>query len=478
MTQQAEYAERIPSKHLPPVPYRDLPEPKGVKSVFGASIILTALGIGSGETVLWPSITAQVGLILMWAALLSFITQTFVNMEIERYTIATGETAITGFTRLWKPWGSVFAGIAIITHIFPGWATGSATLLTFTIGGGNATYIAIAGLIAIGVALSLSPVVYQAVEKAETVMVAGIAIFLVLILFLGTTGEAWGALASGFGQVGQFPEMSAVGGAAALFGAIAFAGVGGTGNLAQSNWIRDKGLGMGHYAPRIVSPITGKDEAASGIGTTFPPTEENLRRWRGWWKIANVEQFITFFALGFITLTIMCVMAYATVFGQELPDEDFAFLAAEGRILGERVGDWFKIGFWGAITLALFSTQLAVLDYTGRMVADNLKVSWLRNNDRITESRIYYTVLWLVIASATVVLLSGLEEPLILLLISAVSGGITMTIYSVLLIIMNRKFLPEGVRLTGYRVAIMVWAVLFYGTFGVIVAFEEIGALF
>ncbi|MGH8882847.1 MAG: Nramp family divalent metal transporter, partial [Stackebrandtia sp.] len=187
---------------------------------------------------LWPSITSQVGLILMWAALLSFLTQTFVNMEIERYTIATGETAITGFTRMWKPWGSIFALVAIITHIFPGWATGSATLLTFTLGGGNATYIAIAGLVAIGVALSLSPVVYQAVEKAEAVMVAGIAIFLVLVLFLGTTGEAWGAFATGFGNVGRFPELSAVGGAAALFGAIAFAGVGGTGNLAQSNWIR------------------------------------------------------------------------------------------------------------------------------------------------------------------------------------------------------------------------------------------------
>jgi hypothetical protein len=33
------------------------------------------------------------------------LTQFFINMEIERYTLATGETAITGFSRFWKPWG-------------------------------------------------------------------------------------------------------------------------------------------------------------------------------------------------------------------------------------------------------------------------------------------------------------------------------------------------------------------------------------
>nr|WP_308196706.1 hypothetical protein [Saccharopolyspora erythraea] len=31
----------------------------------------------------------------MWAALLGLVTQYFLNMEIERYTLATGETAIT-----------------------------------------------------------------------------------------------------------------------------------------------------------------------------------------------------------------------------------------------------------------------------------------------------------------------------------------------------------------------------------------------
>jgi hypothetical protein len=58
---------------------------------------------------------------------------------------------------------------------------------------------------------------------------------------------------------GQFPgELED----ALILGAFAFAGAGGTNNLVQSNWIRDKGFGMGRHAPRIVSPITGEEEAA------------------------------------------------------------------------------------------------------------------------------------------------------------------------------------------------------------------------
>jgi len=33
------------------------------------------------------------------------VTQFFINMEIERYTLATGETALTGFSRYWRHWG-------------------------------------------------------------------------------------------------------------------------------------------------------------------------------------------------------------------------------------------------------------------------------------------------------------------------------------------------------------------------------------
>ena len=52
--------------------------------------------------------TATVGTGFLWAAVLSVTVQYFLNMEIERYTLATGETAVSGFVRFWKPWGVLF----------------------------------------------------------------------------------------------------------------------------------------------------------------------------------------------------------------------------------------------------------------------------------------------------------------------------------------------------------------------------------
>ena len=80
----------LPSKHLPAVETRDLPEPVPFRKVVGASVIILATAIGSGEFVLWPYITSQVGLVFMWAAIVGFLIQFFINMEVERYTLATG----------------------------------------------------------------------------------------------------------------------------------------------------------------------------------------------------------------------------------------------------------------------------------------------------------------------------------------------------------------------------------------------------
>jgi hypothetical protein len=93
----------IPSKHLPAIDeYKDLPEPQPLRKYLGASVILLATALGSGELIIWPYITSQAGVGLLWLAFVGFSAQYFINMEVERYTLATGETAVTGFSRMWK----------------------------------------------------------------------------------------------------------------------------------------------------------------------------------------------------------------------------------------------------------------------------------------------------------------------------------------------------------------------------------------
>jgi hypothetical protein len=55
-------------------------------------------------------------------------------MEIERYTLATGESAITGFARFWKPWWWLFIVFALLQNFWPGWATGASTTASFAPG--------------------------------------------------------------------------------------------------------------------------------------------------------------------------------------------------------------------------------------------------------------------------------------------------------------------------------------------------------
>src|SRR5215207_10174397 len=161
---------------------RELPEPARLRKLIGPSVILVGVGVASGEYILFPYIASKAGLAFLWAAVIGVAMQFFINMEIERYTLATGQTAITGFSRLWKPWGLILVLLALLATSWPGWATSAATVATFAFGGGDATVIAVVALVAIGITLTASPVVYRTVERLEFVKVGAILLFTVIAL--------------------------------------------------------------------------------------------------------------------------------------------------------------------------------------------------------------------------------------------------------------------------------------------------------
>ena len=445
----------IPSRVLPAIGSQDLPEPLPLGKLVGASVIILATALGSGELIIWPYITTQIGIAFLWLAAVGFFMQFVINMEIERYTLATGETAVTGFTRFWKPWGIIFVLGAVLPNAFPGWATGGATLFTYLFGFGSVPVIATIALVATALALTLSPVVYQALEKIQMVLVAIIMVFLVVGIFVATELSAWASVVTQApGSIPSVPGAIASLGAATFLGAIAFAGAGGANNLTQSNYIRDKGLGMGARMPKIVSPITGEEQAAPSLGYTFPVNEENMRRWKGWWRVANQEHFITFFALGLLTLVMLSVLVWSTV-GSRNIGEDLEFINTEARILGNEIGGWFRAFFLFAGMVVLFSTSIGIMDYVSRLSASELKVSFFGESEIITESRIYFTFAWVIAIAGSLILLAGLEAPLVLLIIAASGGGVVMFFYSGLLILMNTRVLPEPIKLKGWRLVAM-----------------------
>ena len=443
---------------------RDLPDPpRDLWRIVGPGVVAAGVGISSGEFILWPYIASQAGLVFLWGAVLGIVTQFFLNMEIERYTLATGETVLTGFNRSWRHWGLVFAVMVYFANLWPGWALSSATLTTFLFGGGEPRFIAIGLLLVIGASLTLAPVVYVALERLIFVKVGAVATF--AASRDGVRGEG-GQLARAAGR----PRRASTGmplelGFALLFGAIAFAGAGGGQNLCQSNWIRDKGFGMGAYVPRLVSPLTGVEEAAATAvsGYIFETTPANMARWRRWWWFANTEQLLTFTLVSIATICLTSMIAHSTLYGMPDLPNSAAFLRIEGQRLQAIVGTWFGLFFWAVGAFSLFASSMGITDYTSRLAADVLKSTYFRSSAGVGEPVCTsgWSGAWS--RSAARFCSSGMDQPLVLLVISASVGGTMMCLYSGLLINLNRRLLPDPIKIRSYRVAALIWSTVLFG---------------
>lgn len=449
----------------------DLPEPLALRHVLGPSVVLLAVAIGSGEFVLWPFVSSRTGLGLLWIAPVGLLTYFFVDMEIERYTLATGETVITGFTRMWRHWAWIFILAIAIPWVWPGWAAGASTVAGFVFGWQPDTvvFVSVLGLLAIGISLTLSPVVYQMLERIQWVLVGWVAAFVVIAGVLATDLDTWATIVTDLGFQ-LHPDLRP----ALILGLLVFAGAGGTLNLTLSNWVRDKGMGMGARIEPIESPSTGHPSDAAPLGKPFRDTDENMRRWHGWWKVANQEHFLVFFLLGFAIIAILSAISAATMFGLETGD-GLDFIRAEGQALGERVGPWFRLLFWLSGAVILFSTNLGILDHLGRLIADILKVSWPAARGSWSESKLYVIVVWVEILAGSVILLLGLDAPMALMVVSAALSGVVMFVYTALLIRLNRTALPETIRLRGIRLWAMAWAVILFGGFSFYVVWTGVG---
>jgi hypothetical protein len=450
---------------------RDLPEaPRELWRIVGPGLVAAGVGLSSGEFILWPLIASQVGLVFLWGALLGVGTQFFLNMEIERYTLATGETALSGFNRFWRHWGLVLAVLVYFANLWPGWAMSSATLTTFMFGG-DARYIAVASLLIIGAALTLAPVVYVALERLLFVKVAAVVVLMLLAMWFAITPDSWRALPGGFSSGARIPSEL---GFALLMAASAFAGAGGGQNLCQSNYIRDKGFGMGRYVPRLVSPVTGVEEAApTSPSFIFETTPANMSRWLRWWRFANVEQLLTFVLVTMATICLTSMLAHSTLYGRPNLENSVSFLLLEGQALQGLVGRWFGVLFWAIGAFSLFATSMGIVDYTSRLAADVIKSTYLRDSGS-SESAIYFRLVWGMVALGIVIILSGFNQPVVLLVISACTGGVIMFLYSFLLIVLNRGALPEAIKPASWRVATLVWSTLFFGSLAALTIWQQI----
>jgi len=438
-----------------------MPEAPAFRKLLGPSFILLGLGLGSGELVLWPYLTSNFGMGIIWAAVLGVAMQFFMNMEIERYTLARGESIFVGFARLWRVFPFWFILSTLIPWIWPGIIASSAAVLGNLFGITNTNLFSIILLVLVGLILTLGPVLYKTQELFQkSILIFGTP-FILLLVFLLAKLPDWQVLASGVFNFGYIPAGIPI---ASFLAAIAYAGAGGNLNLAQSFYIKEKGYGMGKYAGRITSLLTGRSENVDIVGTAFRPEGEELSRFKKWWRLINLEHGIIFWFIGTLTIVLLAFLAYMTAFGRGGAN-DISFIISEAATLGQRTFPLIGRVFLVVAGLMLFSTQLGVMDTTSRILTENLTLTSERFFPASSIRRNFYIFLWLQIVLGIVVILSGFNQPLVLLTLAAVLNAAAMFVHIGATLILNLSSLEKPIRPGIFRISMMAVAFAFFGYF-------------
>ncbi len=456
---------------------RELPSPPKLYQFVGVGVVVMGLAIGTGELIMWPHLVTKHGLGIIWAAVLGITLQYFINQEVARHALATGESFFTSSSRLLKWFAPFWLISTVLLYVWPGWAAALGTILRELFGFGNYLWWAAACLLLVLIFTLSGKVAYAILEKALKFIVPTFFILLVISSIMSLSVDNLKELWDGVTNFGYLPADINL---QVLLGAVVFAGAGGMLNLCVSLWYRDKQLGMGRYVGRIINPITGKIEAVSYEGYTFDVNKESLSRWKKWMHFVRVDQGVVFWFFGLITLFLLSVNAYAVLGPQGLVPEGLDVAVAQAHIFAENWGVWGFNIFLIMSFLMLFSVMWTVIDAFTRIASDILyvnsqvgpfskKLSFLKN---ISLSHLYYyLIIGIIILNA---LLLPLKQPLTLLTISAILGGLTMAIYTPIIFYLNNFKLPVELRPSILTNIVMIIASIFYACFSLYVILDFI----
>lgn len=448
---------------------KPFPKPLPFRSLIGPSFIILGVGLGSGELILWPYLASNFGLGIIWAAVLGITFQFIINMEIERYTLATGESVFVGLTKKFGPWAPIwFILSTFIPWMWPGIIASAAKLGAAAIGVPYNALIPILFLFTIGFLFSLGKVVYKTQEQIQkTIILLGVPFVFFITLMLARTND-FQALAQGLVGNGDgywfLPEGLPF---ATFLTALAYAGAGGNLNLAQSLYIREKGYGMAFYSDKLTNIFFGKKQSINLNGHTFEPTKENLNAFSIWWRRINLEHALIFWITGAFTMLMLSLLAYSTVYGNPNTTTSINFVIEEARVIGQQTVPSLGTLFLAMAALMLFGTQFSVYGSNSRIMSENLILAQPKSGKTENLSKYFYGFLWFQLLAGSLIFLLGFREPLALLVIGGALNAISMFIYTGLMLWLNTTELLPQIRPSKARIVLVFAAFSFYGVFSI-----------
>ena len=379
---------------------------------FGPGLILSASIVGSGELIATTTLGAQAGFAILWMVIFSTLVKVAVQIELARWTISTGEPALTGYNKVPPKFGRIgwvnvlwivlaLTKLLQIGGIVGGVAIACSVLLPL---GGDplgftSTLIWTIIVASVSIALLYSNN-YSRVERGAIFLVITFSIITVLIAlglpftpFAYEAGDILGGL--------QFAiPAGALGAAIAMFG---ITGVGADEITFYTYWCVEKG-----YA-KWVGPPDGSEEWA--------------RRANGWIRVMYKDAFLSWIIYTFGTFAFF-IMGAAVLKPQGLVPEGNEMITTLSRIYTDVLGEWASILFLLGAIAVLGSTLWASLPSWARMYTNVLAIlgvlDWHDTRARLRWIRIFTVALPIIWGCAYLFI----QAPVFMVQIGGVATGI------------------------------------------------------
>jgi hypothetical protein len=457
---------------LEPMPIREMPEPPPSLHILGPAMILVALGVGLGETYMWPRLVLVFGPEIRWLFLIGVTLQAIVMTEFARYAIATGESIFFGAARVAKPLMWFFFVVAILLYIWPGHVSAGADAFE-QMTGVNWVITAIIGILLIGAIYSFAHIVYNWVENLLTFlvgfMVVGSAIVAAIV---GTFQDVWLTI-YGLFTFGYMPEAALT---SAWFpiivGSVAFAGPSGMQQMWYTLYLRDKGAGMGVHIPRIHGLRYTQEEGTMPARGYMFDTENSgeITKWKGWRRWILFDAIVLFWGITMLVTIVFTVLAQRA--GRENPNvrqtietgEESAAIEAMASAFASAGGTFLGILFFLFIAVVGWKGTLGVFDAFSRGQAD-MTYYFIPGMRRFKMSHLYFAFLWGVIIFGILIILFGpADGPAAILGVLAFLSTFVMGAYCLLLLLTNNMLLPKTIRPNiGINIALGFGALFYLG---------------
>lgn len=320
----------------------------------GPSIIIAAAVVGSGELIVAPRLGAEAGIMALWIIILGCLVKVFLQEEIGRHTLLTGETTLEAFNRVpgpkwrlsWVSWAWLL--LLMSTSLQQGGILSTITqalkMLNFP---GDPTVIA--GGIAVFTAVALVVGHYGFIEKTSGFIVALFTLVTVLALFLLQRTDysiSASALAQGF--TFRMPDAGFAS-AMAVFG---ITGIGTSELLFYPYWCLEKG-----YAKDIK-----------------PGEERDPKTLRVRVLGMRVDITMALFVYTFATIAFFLLGASVLHGRDEIP-EGLNMIETLSQMYTESFGPWmFNVFAIGAFVV-LFSTYFIGVATFSRILGDTIRLA-------------------------------------------------------------------------------------------------------